>query len=258
MPIIFISPQSTTDHSRPAVTMQEDLRSNSLRAIYLSRWVITTYVRAAVAGYSFGTLYLAATLDSFDVGITSIFDDVNTLVFHVLPVITNVVGALKVTVNQTIDLAVTSVDFTDLAAKVFPPMTQMADGLDFTQQNMQVLLLQGDKITADVVVLITLSKLLTTTLTNISNIVVDLSTTNKSLLAYPGNAWILGTAIGFSLTPDQIEQSSVQAPNVSLILNPIRTSPNLSTFAEKIRDVQVSSLSQATEKINSAGAGICA
>lgn len=91
-------------------------------------------------------------------------------------------------------------------------------------------------------------------MTNLSAIVVDLSATTKPVTNYTGNTWKLTTAIPFSLSANQVEQAAVQAPNVSVILSPIRSSPNLSVFAQTIRDVQASSLSTASSRISSASA----
>lgn len=89
------------------------------------------------------------------------FNDTEILLNHVLPVVYTVVDNLKLTVTQTIDLAVGAVDFTTLTTLVFPPMTAMAVGLDSTQVNMLSLLKQGDNVTIALGVLVSLSKILT-------------------------------------------------------------------------------------------------
>jgi hypothetical protein len=91
-------------------------------------------------------------------------------------------------------------------------------------------------------------------LSSISDQVVDLSNTTKPVPGYNGNTWILAQSIGFSLTKDQIQNAAVQAPNTSSILDPIRTSPNLTDFAVSIRGITTSSLASAQDTIKSASA----
>lgn len=236
-------------------------RTGPLPTIYKRVYAISFFVlfvvfgAVSITGYSLGTGYYGSSLDTLRTGFESALNNTRTLLYNVIPVVVTVVTGLKATVSDSIDMAVGAVDFTVLTQNVFPPLTSMANGLDQTQANMVTLLAQGDAVSLQLNTLISLSSVLTGSLTALSNTVVDLSVTNKPITGFPGNTWVLKTAIPFSLNVGQIQQASVSTPNVSVILAPIRTSPNLSTFANTIRSIQITSLTSATAQINSASSG---
>lgn len=203
-------------------------------------------------GYSYGTNYLAEPLVSVETGAVSTLTQAKALVFSVVPVIGTVVDGTKLAVVEAIDTAVGAVHFDDLHTNVFVPMTQMADGLDSTQVQMIQLLGQGDALSGQITTLVGLSTLIATTLEDITTHVKALSSPPKAVPGFAGNFYALGQPIDFLLTADQISSASVSAPNASLIFNPIRMSPNLSVFADTIRQVQVTSLATATNAIGSA------
>ena len=59
-------------------------------------------------------------------------------------------------------------------------------------------------------------------------------------------------SINFALTAQQLQSASISAPNISQIFDPIRKSPNLTVFADEIKNIQTSALGSAQDKINSA------
>ncbi|KAI8906311.1 hypothetical protein EDD86DRAFT_271171, partial [Gorgonomyces haynaldii] len=209
----------------------------------------------AVTGYSFGTLGFGDFIDGMQTSTTSLVTDTKALVRVVVPTVSNVVTAMKATVSDVIDTAVNSVQFSVLTNVVYPPMTQMAYGLRNTQGNMSLLLVLGDSLTVSVNALVSNSTSLQTVLSSISSGVGGLSTPSFAVPGYAGTTWYLTNAVPFSLSASDIKNAAMTAPNVSQIFSPIRTSPNLSTYADTIFSTQASAITTAQSNIANATTG---
>jgi DNA polymerase III delta prime subunit len=109
-----------------------------------------------------GTNYLTTGFQTLEGGALGIFDEVNVLIDKANPTVLTVINNLLVAVNSTIDVAIGSVDLTNLDTSVIPPLTSMCDGLKLSQVSINSIKASQTKIATDTTDLKTKSAALVT------------------------------------------------------------------------------------------------
>lgn len=84
---------------------------------------------------------------------------------------------------------------------------------------------------------------------NVTYIIRELNTVPKPVTNNFSYSWTLREKIIVSLSPSEIEIQASKSPNASAILNPLRTTPNLTTYSVEIMDIKSQALDQANGKI---------